>query len=487
MIIRNKIAVVIFLLMLFPITYTSETNEAFVKNDTEISSERNFGEQIRGKQPYTGTIPTTCFVGPDSAYQVVMDSLNNAIWSFYLEVYTLSSQPLVNALIDAVNRGVDVQVSLSHDRVNPYEDNYTLEAAYRLDQAGILVTWCSSSFAYTHAKFWIVDSETAYIYSGNWAPSSIPQYSQAYENREMGLAFQNTDIATYFENLFFDDQAIGNPYAGTEPHNGELQDNTTSGSYSPQFFEESFNEYTEVLPVISPDNSYTEIHSLLESANVSINVELQYIKFDCEFLDDLLAAAQRGVSIKVLIPEPGSTNENVTETLLSYGIEVRFFAGLKHNHNKYINVDGEIVCISSINWSNNSVVNNREAGAIVKNTNIANYFSEVFNYDWGKAELPSGLLPVSFVDPKIGGIISDEDTIQVSFSGYNYTQAEFFINNSLVHTWINPSGIESFHIDTTSFSNGIHTMKVVGDVESATDITIQGRVNIIDTTELGVV
>ena len=106
----------------------------------------------------------------------------------------------MNRLVAAADRGLDVQVSLSDDRVSSYEDDYTEEAAYRLDQAGVIVTWCSSSFTYTHAKFWIVDSQDTFVYTGNWAPSSIPQVNYARTNRELGFMFDDASIATFYEN-----------------------------------------------------------------------------------------------------------------------------------------------------------------------------------------------------------------------------------------------------------------------------------------------
>jgi phosphatidylserine/phosphatidylglycerophosphate/cardiolipin synthase-like enzyme len=40
------------------------------------------------------------------------------------------------------------------------------------------------------------------------------------------------------------------------------------------------------------------------------------------------------------------------------------------------------VLISSINWNENSVMNNRETGVIIKNKDIASYYADVFFFDW---------------------------------------------------------------------------------------------------------
>ncbi|MHA1828321.1 MAG: phospholipase D-like domain-containing protein, partial [Candidatus Heimdallarchaeaceae archaeon] len=431
---------------------------------------------------FQGTINITTFSGPDSAYSIVLNSIKNAKTSFYLEVYTLSSEPLINALIKAHDRGVDVVVQLSDDRVNSYEDEYTEEAAWRLYDAGIDVYWTNGTeFVFTHAKFWIVDSQEVYVYSGNWAPSSIPQNPAARTNREMGLIFNDAAIASYYENVFFDDGLISTPYNPAIGHTGNLQANETSGTYEHPFTPMTVVEYAEVTPIFSPDNSYTLLSNLIKSATSTIDIEVQYIKFDCDLLNDVIDAALRGVAIRVIIPEPSSSNENVTETLINNGIQVRFFQGLGHDHNKYISVDNQIVQVSSINWSNNSIENNREAGAVVKNANVAAYFKTIFDYDWAKGEIPSGFAaPLSLISPKVGGIVSGSFDFQVGFALNNYTSGELFIDGSSIHVWPNPDGIQTTNVDTTSYSNGVHTIKVVGTPDVGSPIEIEEKINVIN-------
>jgi phosphatidylserine/phosphatidylglycerophosphate/cardiolipin synthase-like enzyme len=51
-------------------------------------------------------------------------------------------------------------------------------------------------------------------------------------------------------------------------------------------------------------------------------------------------------------------------------------------HNKGVIVDNKSVLISSVNWNENSVTRNREVGIIIENDDVANYYSNVFLYDW---------------------------------------------------------------------------------------------------------
>lgn len=473
---NSKIFILTFLLIIPLLANNIASSTAY----TSVHPEEQVIDEIIA-DTFTGVTKITMFSGPDSAYEVVYNSVLDAKTSFYLEVYTLSSEALVDALIAAKGRGVDVIVLLSHDRVSGYEDNYTEESAYRLVSAGIDVLWTSSTFRFTHAKFWIVDSQTAYVYSGNWAPSSIPISPAARTNREMGLAFNDTSIATYYEDVFLDDMLMSSPYEGL-PNIGYLQAEEDSETYTHPFTQTTITEYAEVTPIFSPDNSYELVSELIQSAQSTIDVELQYIKFDCDALNDLIDAALRGVSVRVLIPKPGVSNENVTEVLINAGASVRFFKGLGHNHNKYISVDGETVQISSINWSNNSFVNNREAGAIVKNPTVADYFKEIFDFDWDQSEIPSGYMsPITIISPKNGAIISSTHTFQIAFNLLNFTSGDLYIDDLLVTSWSNPNGTVTFDFITTSISDGYHKINVTGDVDGGDTITTDQLVNIINT------
>ncbi|MCE7742094.1 MAG: hypothetical protein GOP50_06515 [Candidatus Heimdallarchaeota archaeon] len=480
---KKQFSLLVILSLLLPVFSTiNSENQVIASNQISIGTD-GFVTNAIVTETFTGTTNITAFVGPDNAYEIVLNSIKNAQTSFYLEVYTLSSEPLVSELIRAYDRGVDVVVQLSDDRVNSYEDEYTEEAAWRLDNAGIDVFWTSSSFTFTHAKFWIVDSQQAYIYSGNWAPSSIPQYEGARTNREMGFIFDDAAIAAYYEEVFIDDGLISTAYVSEAP-TGNLQANETSGTYEHPFDYATFVEYAEVTPIFAPDNAYELLSNLVQSATTSLDLELQYMKFDCDLLDDVIDAALRGVAVRVLIPEPGVANENVTEELINNGAQVRFFKGLGHNHNKYVSVDGETVQVSSINWSNNSFENNREAGAIVKNSNIAAHFKTVFDYDWANSEVPVGFAaPVALVSPKVGGIASGDYNFQASFAVNTYTEGEIFIDGSSKHVWSAPDGIVGINIDTDSYDDGIHTVKIIGTPTVGDPIEVVSKINIINVGE----
>jgi phosphatidylserine/phosphatidylglycerophosphate/cardiolipin synthase-like enzyme len=59
--------------------------------------------------------------------------------------------------------------------------------------------------------------------------------------------------------------------------------------------------------------------------------------------------------------------------------------GVAYIHNKGVIVDGNVTLISSINWTQNSITNNRESALALKSPQIAAYFGRAFNQDWTRS------------------------------------------------------------------------------------------------------
>jgi phosphatidylserine/phosphatidylglycerophosphate/cardiolipin synthase-like enzyme len=53
--------------------------------------------------------------------------------------------------------------------------------------------------------------------------------------------------------------------------------------------------------------------------------------------------------------------------------------------------------ISSINWNDISVRNNREVGIIIHNESVAKYYESIFFYDWNLEEPSKERFPLVFI------------------------------------------------------------------------------------------
>jgi hypothetical protein len=148
----------------------------------------------------------------------------------------------------------------------------------------------------------------------------------------------------------------------------------------------------KVTPVFSPDTSLEAILWCINNAQATLDIQIPYMNNGSEsvrsIIDAIIAAKHRGVTVRIITNEHEGNNEEIAEDLAEENIPIlwmdtRFFY---LNHNKAIIVDGRIVFISSINWSGNSIDNNREAGVIIQHEGVAAWYLQVYNYDWGIAD-----------------------------------------------------------------------------------------------------
>ncbi|HYS70917.1 MAG TPA: phospholipase D-like domain-containing protein, partial [Thermoplasmata archaeon] len=158
---------------------------------------------------------------------------------------------------------------------------------------------------------------------------------------------------------------------------------------------------------VGPDTTLEDatILGALRSATRTIHAEVFYAyvawgPFSNPYLDALVAAARRGVQVRLLLDSSSynvdDTDPNDNDNTVSYlngiaaaeGLDLqarlvdRGLHGLSIVHNKGFVVDEKTVLVSSVNWNRNSATANREAGLLVTNGDLAAYFDRVFAWDW---------------------------------------------------------------------------------------------------------
>ncbi len=132
--------------------------------------------------------------GSQSEAESLIRSAHNSI---ELEVYTFTSNVLLDELGGASQRGVNVNVILEHSISS------NIETAKKLAARGIKVKWGSKSFSLTHAKFLIIDNETVFVGSNNWS------YHSFNLNREAGVILKSREISNKFTAIFYSDWKEG--------------------------------------------------------------------------------------------------------------------------------------------------------------------------------------------------------------------------------------------------------------------------------------
>jgi phosphatidylserine/phosphatidylglycerophosphate/cardiolipin synthase-like enzyme len=438
---RNFVSVFVIIILSFVIL--DFTKELGINNDKQSEfSKKSFNLMVNQlsdiltsypshtnipRTNFTGTYNVTLFTNPDNADEVIFQYLNTAQSSIYVSMYTISRPDFNETLINLkkANPSMNIEVLISYRRVGSTENRDTKAAAQSLVDNGIPVYNSTRDDdkvdGYYHAKYWIIDEKHVFIYSGNWSPRSVtPQleagdetYASGEANRDMGIAVLDaTDIAAFFKTEVWDkDVIVGDEWLSSSM---SLMKNSISKPvlkvqaplvYAPTFEALNIKETMTLTPMFTPDNALNIHKAWIDRANTSIEVQNQYItQFDdnvdwdsdpSPIVRSLVNAHERGVNIRVQVNED-SDSDDVTEYLIGKGINVRWMGNstssvgdwLSDTHNKLVIIDDKVTLLSSINFGENAFTNNREAGLVIQNTKVADYFKSIFSSDWDDGEIP---------------------------------------------------------------------------------------------------
>lgn len=375
---------------------------------------------------FSGTVIP--YTSPDSSYNTLTNLLNSAKTTIDLNVYEFQNTYLLTPLKNAIARGVKVRVFLEGQPVGGLQDQ-SKYIAQQIVNAGGQVRFIINDptnerfkrYRFNHAKYAIVDGTNVFIQSENWKETGVPT-TNTYGNRGWGIIIQNANFASYVKNVFDADwnpsfrdsfpytsgTAYGEPSAGFLPNT-----DNPSGSYPALFPSKNITGSFTVTPVFAPDSTMLKekaILGMIRNAKAELLVEQLYIHKHWGstttgspettpniYLEEVINAARRGVKVRVLLdsafldasdPRDNqytvqyinqiAANENLN---MEAKLMNRSALHLEKIHNKGIIADQKVL-VSSINWSKNSPVNNREAGVIVENTDVANFYKEIFWWDY---------------------------------------------------------------------------------------------------------
>ncbi|TFG32953.1 hypothetical protein EU528_02000 [Candidatus Thorarchaeota archaeon] len=358
-------------------------------------------------QTFNRNMNVTTFVGPDYSNETLTHFLRSATESIYVEIYQFTSPGILNLIheIHDNNPSIDIKVMIS-ERVVSLGD-YNVYTMWNLTQLGIPVRWTSDTFTFSHQKFVVIDNDTTIVQAGNWARPSFPLsewesgssggFTQKnYEgNREFNIAMTDEVVTQYYRDVFDYDWSIGSDYNEGIDGTGTVLDwGAVTQSYYQRPFATNgeFSGQMNVTPVFSPDTSLEAMLWVINSAQATLDIEIPYVSNSStvvnELLDAIVAAKHRGVTVRIIMEEGANDNEEVglafaEENIPICWMDTRFFSTL---HNKAFIADGRIILICSINWSEESITENREAGVVIEHEGVAGWYQEVFDYDWGIAD-----------------------------------------------------------------------------------------------------
>ncbi|MGL6236221.1 MAG: phospholipase D-like domain-containing protein [Segniliparus sp.] len=283
-------------------------------------------------------------VNHDQNFQKVVDLIDSAQKSVDMTMYHLDDQNMEDAMVHAAQRGVNVRVVL--DTRGETKKN---QAAYDyLTANGVHVMWDSANtsadpdtankLAYYHQKTVTVDGETSAMMSGNAVAADYKT------TRDFVVMDTNKNDVAAIQDVFNHD------FAGTgdKKYTPPTGDNLTW----------------------SPTTAKGNTIALIDGAKHTLNIENEEMASP-DVVDHLVQAAQRGVDVHVTMTNNPSYYANL-DKLTEAGVQVDLYgrSSAPYVHAKDIVADGSTAYVGSINFSENSMTNNRELGIITSDPGV---------------------------------------------------------------------------------------------------------------------
>ena len=363
------------------------------------------------------------FLSPDDSLPVLQGYLDRARVSIHAGLYTLTNSALCASLRAAVARGVDVQLLLEGGPVGGV-DGREWALLRDLAAAGGTVRFLADDlphdtlarYRFLHAKYAVIDSSIVVAGSENWGEHGFPWGGRT-GNRGWQLSVEDAGLAAYFEDLFQQDfdpdrrDSVG--IADFAPDIFVMNETASNRSYGSAIPSSRFRGVFSVTPVIAPDHALRAdaLLGLLGSVSTRLDIEAFFVAkswgaLPNPYLEASIAAARRGVSVRILLDgtwynvegddpvDNDDTASYVNRIARQEGIplEAKIGAAGRHGlsklHNKGVLADDRIAFVSSLNWNRNAATNNREVGLLVEGREIVEPFRSAFEADWNDGVRP---------------------------------------------------------------------------------------------------
>jgi phosphatidylserine/phosphatidylglycerophosphate/cardiolipin synthase-like enzyme len=270
-----------------------------------------------------------------------------------LKQFKLESPAVLDALLEAHRRGVEVRAML-----NPHTsggDRWNDAAFSQLEATGIAVSWTSDAFPVTHEKSMVFDRESALISTFNLSDKYFTQ------TRDYGVLTHAPAV-------------VAEVIAG----------------FDADWNSQPFQPDLEVGLVWSNQHSRGQLARIIDMARRSLWI--QHPKFvDAVILERVIAARERGVKVHFLCGgKHGISDWDIYDTFSSlrimerFGVKVRRHKHLKL-HAKLVLVDDHYAQTGSMNIDRSAFDVRRELGIESDAPEVVERLRQTFESDWDQA------------------------------------------------------------------------------------------------------
>jgi phosphatidylserine/phosphatidylglycerophosphate/cardiolipin synthase-like enzyme len=375
-------------------------------------------KKLKTVPSFTISGDVTAYASPDSTFAVTKRLFDAAKKSIVIGIYDFTADHVKQLLVAAMNRGVKVELMLDLDgkkEEDVFQDLETLGAD--CTPAPSCASKNNKFFRSSHEKFVVIDDKIIMVQSGNYSDHSIPlnvidggeKKTFKTGNRDMGLVMHSKPMAKFFTKIFNGDvklELTGAQLAAAPQRVDTFLIEAAPKKIPSTLFPSKTVTLTSPLtvqPILSPDNYMKLIPDVVAQAKKSILIQQQYIKAKQSDIITLLKAIKIArnnnpqLDVRIVLgkifskkdvpKEKANLKELAGKFGLKLGTNIRYVDETRfvHLHNKLILIDDDGVLVSSQNWSNAAVSENREAGLLLQHKTINGYFKKIFESDWSTA------------------------------------------------------------------------------------------------------
>ena len=265
-------------------------------------------------------------------------------------MFVFSDPALLKAVIAAKRRGVKVRVMLNPARRSGEHDNEATRKA--LERADIDVKDANPAFDLTHEKSMVVDDETAFVKSLNWATTNLT------ETRDYAVVTTHShDVAEIIE------------------------------CFEADWHRQTFEPRDKGHVVWCPGPGRDRICRFIDQASHRLFVQNERFQ-DMVIIERLVRAARRGVRVDVMARPPHTLKRDKLVEGVG-GLRIMDDVGIKIHklkhlrlHGKMLLADGVAAIVGSINFADGSLDGRRELAIEVRDDHVVERLHHVARHDW---------------------------------------------------------------------------------------------------------
>jgi cardiolipin synthase A/B len=295
-------------------------------------------------------VPRYLVVLPDDSARPILDALDQAETSLRIKMFLFSDPHILEAVTRAHRRGVKVRIMLNPERRDGEKEND--ETRKKLRNAGIEVMDSNPAFELTHEKSMIVDDQSAWIMSLNWATKNLT------ETRDYAVVTSHAHEVKEIIECFEADWA--------------------RRPFDP-------GEHSHMIWCVG--NARQRIAEFIDDAQHSLWVQNERYQ-DPLIIEHFVRASRRGVNVHVMARPPHALKqEKLAEgvaglrILDDVGVKVHKVHHLKL-HAKLLFADGARAIVGSINLAPGSFNSRRELAIEVWDQEVVDRIHKLVRHDW---------------------------------------------------------------------------------------------------------